>query len=140
MQLSNIMSHDVEVISPDSTIQDAADKMKSLDVGSLPVCDGTRLLGMLTDRDIAVRAVAAGCPPSTSVRDAMTPYVTCCFDDEDVQRAAKVMQEKQIRRLPVLNHDKRLVGIVSLGDIATQTGDKTLSGKSLEEVSQPTHS
>ena len=139
MQLSDIMSHDVEVISPDSTIQDAADKMKSLDVGALPVCDGARLLGMLTDRDITIRAVASGCPASTPVRDAMSPDTIYCFDDEDVRRAAKIMEDKQIRRLPVLDRQKRLVGIVSLGDIATQTNDTKLSGEALNQVSQPAH-
>ena len=139
MQLLSIMSHNVKVISPDATIQDAADKMKSLDIGALPVCDGTRLLGMLTDRDITVRAVATGCPPSTPVRDTMTPQIAYCFSDQDVTQAAAIMEDQQIRRVPILSRDKRLVGIVSLGDIATQTGDKKLSGEALQQVSQPTH-
>jgi CBS domain-containing protein len=143
MQLREVMTPHVEVIHPDATLREAAQKMQTLDVGPIPVCDGDRLQGMLTDRDITVRATAAGRDPNTTrVREVMTPDVVYCFEDQDVQEAAQVMEERQIRRLIVLNRDKRLVGIVSLGDLATQTGDEELDSEELSEtlsgVSTPT--
>src|SRR5437763_10508619 len=100
MQVREIMTCGVEVIRPDATLQEAAQKMKSLDVGPLPVCDGDRLVGMLTDRDITVRATAEGLDPKTTrVRDVMTPEVYYVFEDADVQEAARVMQQRQIRRI-----------------------------------------
>jgi CBS domain-containing protein len=112
--------------------------MRSLDAGSLPVCDHDRLAGMITDRDITVRAVADGRDPRTAtVRDAMSEGINYCFEDDDVADAARLMRQKQIRRLVVLNHDKRLVGIVSLGDLAVETSDEHLAGETLERVSQP---
>jgi CBS domain-containing protein len=112
--------------------------MKGLDVGALPVCDHDRLAGMITDRDIVLRALAEGRDPKTTrVREAMTEGVTYCFEDDDVAEAARLMREKQIRRLIVLNRDKRLAGIVSLGDLAVETHDSHLAGHTLEEVSQP---
>jgi CBS domain-containing protein len=138
MQVRQVMTRGAECISPDATIQEAAQKMRDLDVGPLPVCDNDRLAGMLTDRDIAVRAVAEGRDPKTThVRDAMTPGINYCFADDDVAEAARLMKEKQVRRLAVLNHDKRLVGIVSLGDLAVETGDAHLAGDTLEKVSEP---
>jgi CBS domain-containing protein len=132
------MTPGVEVIHPRSTVAEAAEKMKGLDVGILPVCDGDRLMGMLTDRDIVVRIIAdQRDPKQTTVIDAMTPQVAYCFEDEDVQEAAMLMVDKQIRRLPVLNREKRLVGIVSLGDLAVQTKNTQLSGEVLEYVSEP---
>jgi CBS domain-containing protein len=138
MRIREIMTPRVEVIHPDATIEEAAEKMKRLDVGPLPVCDGERLVGMLTDRDITVRATSEGRDPRTTrVRDIMTGEVFYCFDDQDVREAAEIMERAQIRRLPVVNHDKRLVGIVSLGDLAVKTGDEELAGELLEEVSEP---
>jgi CBS domain-containing protein len=138
MQLKDVMTRDVEVIHPDAPIEEAAAKMKALDVGPVPVCDGDRLLGILTDRDITVRATAAGRDPkATKVREVMTPEVVYCFEDQDVREAARLMQEKQIRRLVVLNRDKRLVGIVALGDLAVETGDERLAGEVVERVSEP---
>jgi CBS domain-containing protein len=139
MQIKDIMTPNVECVRPDDTLQEAACKMRDLDVGPLPVCgDNDRLAGMITDRDITVRAVAEGKDPrSTKVREAMTEEIVSCFEDEDVQEAARTMQERQIRRLVVLNRDKRLVGIVSLGDLATQSGDKSKSGEVLRDVSEP---
>lgn len=138
MKLKDIMTREVEVVHPEAPLQEAARKMKDLDVGSIPVCDGDRLVGMVTDRDIAIRAVSEGRDPrSTPVQAVMTPKVMYCFDDQDVEEAARVMADKQIRRLPVLNREKRLVGIVSLGDVSVDTGDKRLSGKTLEEISNP---
>ena len=139
MQVSKVMTRDAECVRPDNTLQEAARKMRDLDVGPMPVCgDNDRLVGMLTDRDIAVRAVAEGKDPTrTPVKDVMTEGISYCYEDEDVSDAARQMSEKQIRRLVVLNRDKRLVGIVSLGDLATQTGDRQTAGKTLERVSEP---
>ena len=138
MQLSDIISRNVETIAPEATVREAAQRMRSMDVGSLPVCDGNHLLGMITDRDITIRAIADGRDPArTSVRDAMTPDVQYVFEDDDVERAARIMRERQIRRLPVVNREKRLVGIVALGDIA-RTGNDRMSGDALQDISNPT--
>jgi CBS domain-containing protein len=113
MQLKEIMTPGVEVIAPEATIQEAAEKMRHLDIGPLPVCDGDRLVGLLTDRDITVRAVAEGRNPTTTqVREVMTPEVVYGYEEQDSQDAARLMEQYQIRRLPVLNHAKRLVGMV----------------------------
>ncbi len=139
MLVTNVMTRGAECVRPTDSLQVAAQKMRNLDVGPLPVCgDNDRLVGMITDRDITVRAVAQACDPrTTTVRDVMTPDVVYCFEDQDIQEAARLMQERQVRRLVVLNRDKRLVGIVSLGDLAVETGDEKLAGKALEEVSLP---
>jgi CBS domain-containing protein len=138
MQLKEIMTHEVEVISPEATLQDAAKKMQRFDIGPLPVCDGERLVGMLTDRDITVRAVAEGCDPTTTtVRQVMTVELVYGFEEQDVQDGTRLMEQYQIRRLPVLNRDKRLVGIVSLGDLAVSPGNQPLAGEVLEQVSEP---
>ena len=138
MQVSQILTREVETISPDTSVKEAAQRMRSMDVGSLPVCDGRRLLGMVTDRDITVRVTAEGRDAaSTPVQEAMTPDVCFVFEDQDVQEAARLMEERQIRRLPVLSRDKKLVGILALGDIA-QTGQDRLSGDALQQISQPT--
>src|SRR5262249_16280127 len=122
---------------PEDTIQEAADKMKDFDVGPLPVCEGDRLVGLVTDRDIAVRATAEGFDPwTTKVREVMTPGGIFCFEDQDAAEAARLMKDKQVRRLVVLNRDKRLVGIVTLGDLAVET-DEEVAGNTLEGVSQP---
>ena len=137
-RVRDVMTPGVEVIHPNATVAEAAEKMRMLNVGVIPVCDGERLVGMLTDRDIVVRVIADQRDPKrTTVTEAMTSGVTYCFEDENVQKAARVMVERQIRRLPVLNRDKRLVGIVSLGDLAVQTEDSQLSGEVLEYVSEP---
>jgi CBS domain-containing protein len=141
MKVNEIITHDPEVIRPETTLIEAAQKMKSMDIGMLPVCDGDRLVGVITDRDIAVRGVAQGYDPKTArVQEVMTPKVIYCFDDEDVKDVAKKMEEKQVRRLPVLNREKRLVGIVSLGDLAVRTGKEKLAAEVLERVSEPGHS
>jgi CBS domain-containing protein len=138
MQLKDVMTRDVEVVHPNATLEEAAAKMDSLDIGPLPVCDGNRLVGMVTDRDITVRATAAGKDPrTTQVREVMTDNVVYCFDDDDTNEAARLMEEQQIRRLVVLDRDKRLVGIVSLGDLAVATQDDQLSGEVLERISEP---
>jgi len=141
MKVNEIITRDPQVIRPETALIEAAQKMKSLDIGMLPVCDGDRLVGVITDRDITVRGVAQGSDPKTArVQEVMTPEVIYCFDDEDVKEAAKKMEEKQVRRLPVLNREKRLVGIVSLGDLAVRTGKEKLAGEVLERVSEPGHS
>jgi CBS domain-containing protein len=138
MQLKEVMTRQVEVIRPETPIQEAAKKMQALDVGILPVCDGDRLVGMVTDRDITLRATAEGRDDThTTASEVMTPKVEYCFEDEDVEEAARHMSQRQIRRLVVLNRQKRLVGIVSLGDLATDTQDTALAGNVLERVSQP---
>lgn len=138
MQVQEIMTPYVEVIHPDATLKEAAEKMSRLEVGPLPVCDGERLVGMLTDRDITIRATAHGSDPNTTkVRDAMTSEVVYCFADQEVQIAAQMMEMRQIRRVPVLDRDKRLVGIVSLGDVSVETQDQELAAKTLEGVSEP---
>jgi CBS domain-containing protein len=139
MQLKDIMTRNPECVRPDSTLDEAARKMRDLDVGPLPVCgDDNRLAGMITDRDITVRAVAEGKDPKTTpVRQVMTEEIAFVFEDQDIDDAASMMQERQIRRLAVLNRDKRLVGIVSLGDLATETGDAQRSGEVPQDVSEP---
>lgn len=139
MQVNEVMSRGVECIRPSDSIARAAERMRELNVGALPVCgDNDRLVGMITDRDITVRATASCCEAgNTCVRDVMTPDVVYCFEDQDVSEAARLMEEHQIRRLVVLNREKRLVGIVSLGDLAVKTGDEQLSGEALEMVSEP---
>jgi|SRR4051812_954993 len=138
MLVKEIMTHNVAVVSPGDTLEQAARKMEELDVGPMPVCEGNRVVGMLTDRDITVRATAAGCDPKTTlVSDAMSQDIVSCYEDQDVQDAARLMKEKQVRRLLVLSRTNQLVGIVSLGDLATEAGPGAQSGEVLKEVSQP---
>jgi CBS domain-containing protein len=136
MQLNRIMTEYVEVIAPERSIQEAAEQMRSLDVGVLPVCNRDRLVGILTDRDLAVRAVADGRDPkNTTVEEIMTRQIAYCFEDQDVEEAERVMEKNQIRRLPVLDHDNHIVGIVSLGDFAIKD-DANRAGVTLERVSE----
>jgi CBS domain-containing protein len=139
MLLKDIMTPNPECTPPEAPLHEAARKMRDLDVGALPVCgDNDKLAGMITDRDITVRAVAEGMDPRTAkVRDAMTEDIVFGFEDQDIDDAVRVMEQKQIRRLVVLNREKRLVGIVSLGDLAVDGGDRTKAGEILQEVSEP---
>ena len=139
MRLKEIMTPQVECLSPSDTLAHAAERMRDMNVGSLPVCgDDDRLAGIITDRDITVRGTAACCDPEkTRVSELMTPEISYCFEDEGIDEAARLMEEKQIRRLAVLNRDKRLVGIVSLGDLAVRGGDAKLSAEALEQISEP---
>jgi CBS domain-containing protein len=138
MQLKDIMTRDPEVIHPDLPLEAAAAKMDELNIGSLPVCDGGRMLGVITDRDITVRATAVGSDPTVArVREAMSTEPIYVFDDQDVAEAARIMHDKQIRRLMVLDRNQRLVGVVSLGDLAADTGDERLAGETLKQVSEP---
>jgi CBS domain-containing protein len=138
MKIHQIMTPDPEVVRPNSTLQEAARLMRELDVGLIPVCDGDRLQGVLSDRDITLRATAEGLDPSrVEVQQVMTPDVAFCYEDQEAGDAATLMKEKQIRRLMILNRDKKLTGIVSLGDLAVRGADSELSGDTLDEVSQP---
>jgi CBS domain-containing protein len=136
-RLRDIMTRDVEVLKPDVAVDTAADAMKRLDIGAIPVCDGRRMVGMLTDRDIVLRSVAEKRDAPTLVGDVMTTDVVYGFEDDLMEEAALKMVERRIRRLPVLNRDYELVGIVSLGDLAVHGMDTTLSGEVLEYISQP---
>lgn len=136
MKVRELMTPEVELVRPDDTLHTAAQMMADLDTGALPVGENDRLVGMITDRDITVRAVAKGLDPDkTAVRDAMSDRIRYCFEDEDTGEAARKMGEWQIRRLPVLNRDKRLVGIVSLGDFAIG-GAAEDSKEALKEISE----
>ena len=136
MRVSSCMTKDVQIASPEQTLRDAALSMGRLDAGSLPVGENDRLVGMITDRDIAIRGVAEGKGPDAKIRDVMSTDVRYCFDDDDVDDVLHTMGALQVRRLPVLNRDKRLVGIISLGDIATN-GPTTETGEALSGISQP---
>ena len=138
MNVDSVMTRDVAVVSPTDSVRAAADVLKRLNIGSAPVCNGRGLVGMITDRDIAVRAVADGRDPvNTSVEQVMTRDVVYCFEDQDVQEVADAMAASQVRRMPILNRQHELVGIVSLGDLAVDLADDEMTGEVLEEVSQP---
>jgi CBS domain-containing protein len=137
MQVQEIMTRDVALINPNTTIRDAARKMRDENVGALPVGENDRLVGMVTDRDIVMRAVAEDRGSgTTAVRDVMSQHVFYCFEGADVKEAAKTMAEHQVRRLPVLNHDKRLVGVVALADLGQSAAADTAK-KALKGVTQP---
>ena len=137
MQLKDVMTRKVEVISPDASLEEAARKMDQLNVGPLPVCENERLVGLVTDRDITVRATAAGKDPRTTpVREAMSQDVLYCFEDQDVREAAQLMESQQVRRVPVLDRSKRLVGIVSFADLA-RSEQPTTVGRAVSHVSEP---
>ena len=136
MRVSEVMTRHVELISPDQSIQKAAQCMCDMDVGVLPVSENDRLVGMVTDRDIAVRAVALGKGVNTPVREVMSAEVRYCFEDDLVSDVADNMADQQVRRLPVLNRSKRLVGILSLGDIAINRDGK-VAGDALRGISRP---
>ena len=136
MKISEVMTTNVETVSPDQTAREAAGFMLRAEAGSIPVCQGDRVIGMITDRDIAVRGVAEGRGPDTPVRDLMTDHIICARDDDNVEDVARRMSDEQIRRLPVLDADEKLVGIVSLGDLARETGGPPAE-RALEGISQP---
>ena len=138
MQIREIMTREPVVIGPDMVLKEAAERMRDLDSGVLPVGQKDRVVGMLTDRDITIRATAAGKDPNqTRVEAVMTPDVVYCYEDEDARDAARKMEEHQLRRLIVLSRDERLVGILSLGDLAVHTADDRLAGEVAEAVSEP---
>ena len=134
--ISQVMTRDVTVVSPDDTLQQAAQIMRDINVGALPVCNGKRLVGMITDRDMATRSVAEGhAPASTRVSDIMSSEVLWCFEDQTVGEVLQQMGGQQIRRIPVINRNMEMTGIVSLGDLATTQGIDTDSA--LEDISAP---
>jgi len=136
MRVSEVMTRGVQLIEPTQTIQEAARLMAELDAGIMPVREGDRLVGMITDRDITVRAVAQGRGPDTPVRDIMTDDVKYCYEDDDTEDVARNMADIQVRRLPVLTRDKRLAGIISLGDMAMSDGSGRV-GEAVAGISQP---
>lgn len=137
MKISDCMTRKVRVIEPGMSLREAAQLMADLDAGVLPVGDKDRLVGMLTDRDIAIRAIACGKGPDCKVSEAMSPEVKYCYEDEDVDHVARNMGDLQVRRLPVMSRDKRLVGIVTLGDIAChQRSDAECVGEALGSISR----
>lgn len=137
MKISECMSRDVQVVKPDQPIQEAAQFMLKSDAGSMPVCDGDRLVGMVTDRDIAVRAIAEGRGPDTPVREAMTDHIDYCYDDDEIEDVAVRMSDLQVRRFPVIGRsDNKLVGIVSLGDL-TRSEESEAAKVALDGVTDP---
>lgn len=136
MKIRDVMTPDVRTVAPSSTLQEAARLMAETDVGALPVAENDRLVGMVTDRDIAVRAVAAGLGPDTAVRDAMSPEIKYCFEDDAVDDVCENLADQQLRRLPVVDRDKNLVGIVSLADLAKH-GESDSTGEALEGITRP---
>ena len=134
--VNEIMSTDVQVIEPEATLRRAAQLMQQLDVGALPVCRGTKLLGMVTDKDITIRGVAAGlAPDSACVADVMTESLQFCTEDQDTEEVMRIMGEAQVRRLPVINMNKELVGIVSLGDLALRQAGHI--DEAVRQISEP---
>lgn len=137
-KVSEIMTKNVRVVPPNATLVEAAEEMRSSDIGILPVCDDERVQGLVSDRDIVIRAIANGkVPAETFVREIMTAKVVYIFEDQDILEAAHLMELKQVHRLIVLDRNKRLSGIISLGDVAVLQKDKSLSGEILREVSKP---
>ena len=128
MVVGEAMTAQVRVVRPEQTIREAANLMAELDAGALPVVEGNKLVGMLTDRDIAVRAVALGKGPDTPVSAVMSEQVKCCFVDDDCAVVANEMSQERVRRLPVLDREERLVGIVSLGDLSTRYSSGSAGG------------
>ena len=136
-KLKDLMSRDVKIISPDMTIKDAAGQMRDGGFGMMPVGEDDRLIGTISDRDIAIRAVAEGKDTGTKVRDVMSEGVAWAYEDDSVEAAAKIMSERQVRRLPVVDRDMRLVGIVALGDFAVETSEIRPAAQALSEISKP---
>ena len=136
MKISKCMTRDVQLASPTQSIQDAAKMMAEIDAGSLPVGQDNRLVGMITDRDIAIRAVAEGKSPDTPVREVMSQEVLYCFDDQELEEVARNMADIKVRRLPVLNRSKHLVGIVSLGDLSRKQQPE-MTAKAVSNISKP---
>ena len=136
MKVSEVMTRDVKTVRPDQTAKEAAKFMLNENAGSMPVSDGDRLIGMITDRDIAVRGVAKGYGPDTPIRELMTDEIICAREDDDIEEIAAKMSQAQVRRLPVIDDNERLCGIVSLGDLSRESDDQTAS-QALEGVSQP---
>lgn len=136
-QLKDLMSRDVKVISPETTIEEAARMMSEGGFGMLPVGEHDRMIGAISDRDIAIRAVALGKGPATKVREIMSEGIHWAFDDDSVERATEIMSKHQVRRLPIVNREKRLVGIVALGDFAVDVAEIQPAAQALAKISKP---
>ena len=136
-QLKDLMSRDVKVINPDMTIAEAAKQMRDGDFGMLPVGEDDRMIGTISDRDIAIRAIAEGKDCDTKVRDVMSEGIAWAYEEDSVEKAAAIMSERQVRRLPVVNRNKRLVGIVALGDFAVESSEIKPAAQALSEISKP---
>ena len=136
-KIKDLMSRNVQVISPDQTIQEAAQHMLAGNFGMMPVGENDRMIGSISDRDITIRAVAGGMGPGTKVRDVMSPGIHWAYEDDSVAKVASQMSEQQIRRLPIVNADKRLTGIVALGDFAVESEDIAVAGEALADISKP---
>ena len=137
MRVSQAMTREVKICTPGQPIREVAQTMAAIDAGALPVGENDRLIGMITDRDIAIRAVALGKGPDTPVREIMTEHVEYCYDDEDLERVTQGMANVRVRRLPVVNREKRLVGILSLGDVARMEAQPNVIAEAVAEVSTP---
>ena len=135
--LKDVMSRDVQVIAPNTTIREAAKKMRDGDFGMMPVGENDRIIGAISDRDIAIRAVAEGKNADAEVREVMTEGICWAYEDDSIEEGAKIMSERQVRRLPVVNRDKRLVGIVALGDFAVEPSEIEPAAEALAEISKP---
>ena len=138
MKIKDVMTQDVRFVTPDTPISEIARQMREEDIGVVPVVENDRMIGMVTDRDIVVRCVAAGNMETATARTAMSPRVLYCYDDQSVNEILENMSEQQVRRMPVVNRDKRLVGVVSIGDLSQKSQRK--AGESLKGISQPLHS
>jgi len=138
VKLSQMMTRNVETATPDDTLQSVAQRMKNRNFGPLPVMEGDRIIGMVTDRDITIRATAEGLDPKTTkVRQVMTEEVICAYEDQELEEAAEIMEREQVRRLPILDRNDRLVGIIATADIAMHSEDQEVEAGVLEGVSRP---
>ncbi len=135
-QVKALMSKDVQVIGADQTIREAAELMQKGNYGMMPVGENDRMIGAISDRDIAIRAVAMGLDASTKVREVMSPGIFWTFEEDSIDKAAEIMSKNQIRRLPIVNADKRLVGIVALGDFTVEGSDIEVAAEALSEISK----
>ena len=136
MRVSEAMTRDVRIANPSQSIREVAKIMDDIDAGAMPVGENDRLVGMITDRDITVRAVAAGKGPDTPVSEVMSHDIKYCYEDEELDHVSRNMADIQVKRLPVVNRDKRLVGILALGDIAGKAGSR-VTGRAVEGISRP---
>jgi CBS domain-containing protein len=137
MKVQEIMSRDVECIDPEMPIAKAADRMRDRDIGFLPICENDQLVGTVTDRDITIRSVAQGRDPRLApVREIMTQQAFYCYEDDDIEKVGRYMQEKEVRRMLILNRQKRLIGVISIGDLAKTSGEKQLAGETLGHIAE----
>lgn len=139
MLIKEVMSKNPQILSPQNTLREAAEKMRKLDVGFLPIGENDRLVGALTDRDLVTRAISAGKTATTAIKDVMSERIHYCMENDSLEKAAEMMSRFQIRRLAVLNDNKRLVGVISLGDIATKSHNAALAAKLAEAVCEAEH-